>query len=305
MPNAIVVADDERRLIQTVREQTGYDVTRIALLRQKMATSLNCPPEAVSMRDVLTFALTEHALGLDALLNQIYWIKRGSKSSYQVGIDGFRAIADRSGSYAGSEAPVYRGTLLLEEQSKKIEVPAEASVLVRKLVQGHVVGYVGVAAWNEFYPGPGPDGFMYRKMPRHMLGKDAEAQALRKGWPAQLGGVPYSNQIEVAEAAPVESSVPAGTYERIYGEQDELPPAREDLPREATDPRGGEAEPARDTHSRAARAEAWAENRRLQQEAELLGLRPQTLRNDTPHAQVEAYNAELQEQIASAAAKAS
>src|SRR5215831_12260194 len=289
-------SDEDRRLIAQIREKTGHDLVRIALVRQKMAASLNQHPRGVPMRDVLLFMLVEKELGLDSLLNQIHWIKRGDKSAHQVGIDGFRAIADRSKVYAGSEAAVFRGTLEIERSGDQppLSVPESASVTVRKLVDGHVVSFVGVAFWTEFYPTNEKEGFMYRKMPRHMLAKDAEAQALRKAFPSQLSGLDYSptaDAITVSEAVTV-ADTGATRYGEIFGGQDDVEPSGRALLEQAEEDGGVDAAAESSPPS-----DAWTDNARLSVDAEALGIKVRTLRNNTPLEQVEAYNQQLTDQI--------
>jgi hypothetical protein len=45
--------------------------------------------------------------GLDPMSRQIYFMKRSGKVTIQVSIDGFRAIAERSGDYAGQDEPIW------------------------------------------------------------------------------------------------------------------------------------------------------------------------------------------------------
>ena len=126
--------------------------------------------------------------GLDPLSKQIYFIKRSGKMTIQTAIDGFRSIADRTGQYVGSSDPIFEG---------KGEKPDKATVTVNKVVQGVMGSFTASARWSEYYPGKG-QGFMWDKMPHTMLGKCAEALALRKAFPAQLSGL-YTGD-EMAQA---------------------------------------------------------------------------------------------------------
>lgn len=145
--------------------------------------------------------------GLDPLMKQIYAIKRWSSAdrrevlSFQTGIDGYRLIADRTGQYAGSDEPIY------EEMDG---VPLTAKVTVRKVILG--TGNVGIftatARWEE-YVQKTKDGHptsMWQKMPFLMLGKCAEALALRKAFPAELSGV-YTHEEMMQEDTEPKASV--------------------------------------------------------------------------------------------------
>jgi len=98
----------------------------------------------------------------------------------QVGIDGFRAVAERTGAYAGSDDAVFEG-----EEGKQ---PAKATVTVYKMVQGQRCAFTASARWAEYYPGE-KQGFMWRSKPHVMLSKCAEALALRKAFPQVLSGI--------------------------------------------------------------------------------------------------------------------
>ena len=126
--------------------------------------------------------------GLDPLSRQIYFIKRSGKMTIQTGIDGFRAVADRTGQYVGSSDPVF------EENG---EIPSKATVTVNKVVGGIVGNFTATARWEEYYPGKS-QGFMWDKMPHTMLGKCAEALALRKAFPAQLSGLYTGDEMDQA-----------------------------------------------------------------------------------------------------------
>ena len=114
--------------------------------------------------------------GLDPLSKQIYFIKRSGKMTIQTAIDGFRSIADRTGQYISSEEPVF------EEIGNN---PVKATVTVGKIVQGVEGKFTASARWSEYYPGKS-QGFMWDKMPHTMLGKCAEALALRKAFPVYI-----------------------------------------------------------------------------------------------------------------------
>lgn len=119
--------------------------------------------------------------GLNPLARQIYFMKRGGKVSIQVSIDGFRVIAERSGSYAGQDEPVF-----IVEGEKL--VGAKVAVYKFSPSGNRYQAAVGVAYWDEYCPVSGQD-FMWKKMPRTMIAKVAEALALRKAFPQDLSGL--------------------------------------------------------------------------------------------------------------------
>lgn len=133
-------------------------------------------------------------LQLSPFLNQIHFVKRKNKDgtysiASQVGIDGFRLAAQRSGLYAGSDEPVY------QIENKK---PISAAVTVYKMVQGVRCPFAATARWDEYCPAP-PNDSMWRKMPFNQLAKCAEALALRKGFPAELSAIYLNEEMDQAD----------------------------------------------------------------------------------------------------------
>jgi phage recombination protein Bet len=232
--------DGKRELsYETVSSMTGYSLEQIALIVRTVAKD-------TPTVELAAFLHACNKLHLDPILKQAYWIRRRNREkdakgnwqdvmrgSLQVGIDGYRAIADRQGNYAGSEPPSFSDwqELTDEKSGEVIRVPGLARVLVWKIVGAHKAAFHGEAAWREFYPGPGGVGERWRKMPRHMLAKVAEAQALRKGWPAVLGAVELDDDdtpdgeilIEAPRTQVLEDqrAREAAVYERVYGQEDD------------------------------------------------------------------------------------
>ncbi len=132
--------------------------------------------------------------GLDPLAKQIYFVKRQGKGVVQVGIDGLRLIADRTGQYAGSDDAEFTG-------ETKSGYPAAAKVVVYKMVSGQRCPFGATARWDEYFPGDS-QGFQWKRMPHAMLAKCAEALALRKAFPADMSGLYVHEEMEQAGEAP-------------------------------------------------------------------------------------------------------
>lgn len=173
--------------VKLVAEMTGFAPAEIALISRTVA--IGAP-----LQELAVFLHSCRQLGLDPLLRQAYWIRRSGKGALQVGIDGFRAIAERSGTYAGAESLEFRGQMEWAYNGATVIVPEIARATIWKIVGGHKSAFVGEAYWSEFVPSE-RDAFMWAKMPRHMLGKVAEAQALRRAFPAQLGAIEMNDDI--------------------------------------------------------------------------------------------------------------
>lgn len=133
--------------------------------------------------------------GLDPLAKQLYFQKhRNNKTGKDqmtiiTAIDGYRLIAARTGLHAGTDDPVF------DDEDK----PSKASVTVYKLVGGIRAPFTATARWNEYVP---QHNFMWNKMPCLMLGKCAEALALRKAFPAELSGLYVAEEMHQAEDDP-------------------------------------------------------------------------------------------------------
>ncbi len=147
------------------------------------------------------FIAQAQRLGLDPIANQIHAVKRKGRLTIQIGIDGYRKIADRTGLYAGNQDPTFETRKVQAGQEGGVpiegEIPVKATVTVEKLVAGQVCGFTASARWSEYCPEE-RDAFMWRKMPFTMLGKCAEALALRKAFPAELGGFYIPEEMDQA-----------------------------------------------------------------------------------------------------------
>jgi len=132
--------------------------------------------------------------GLSPFRRQIHLIKRntkqGARYTIQTGIDGYRATANRTGLYAGSDDYLFdEGLNEYQHIQTKRQHPTTATATVYKLVGNTRVPFTATARWEEYLPGEGPEGFMWKKMPYLMIGKCAEAIALRKAFPEELAGI--------------------------------------------------------------------------------------------------------------------
>lgn len=152
---------------------------------------------AGSSNDELALFLMQcRRTGLDPLSKQIHAVKRGGKMTIQVGIDGLRLVAERTGETDGQDGPYWCGE---DGVWKDVWIgtakPVACKVTVFRKGQAH--GYTGVARWAEFYS---PAGGMWDKMPSVMIAKVAESIALRKGFPQELSGIYADEEMDQADA---------------------------------------------------------------------------------------------------------
>lgn len=113
------------------------------------------------------------------------------KLSVSPGISGLRTLADRTGKYAGSDVPEY------EHDEKGYLI--RAIVRVWRTDAPHPIG---ADAWYEEVVQRKRDGTpnrIWEQMPHLMTAKCAEASALRKAFPKELGRVYSSEEVEHGE----------------------------------------------------------------------------------------------------------
>lgn len=144
------------------------------------------------------YAMVARAADLDPFKREIYAIKRGGRVTYQTGIDGFRASAEKTGEYRGSDEPEF-GPII----DRPFPHPEWARVIVhRQYPDGSALHQPATVWWDEFYPGDA-QGAMWKKMPRNQLGKCAEAAGFRRAFPRRFGQVYAPEEMAQADAAPV------------------------------------------------------------------------------------------------------
>jgi len=147
---------------------------------------------------VEAFAQTVQRTQLDPIARQIYCIERGGKYSIQVGIDGARLVAQRSGEYAGQRPIEWTadGEKWVDVWLSK-EPPAAARAGVMR--QGFVEPLYAVATWASYAPYfNGKLSQMWNQHGSLMLGKCAEMLALRKAFPMELSGLYVAEEMDTA-----------------------------------------------------------------------------------------------------------
>lgn len=108
------------------------------------------------------------------------------------GIAELRITANRTGQYAGMDAPQFGP--IVEYQG--LSVPESCTVVVYKLMNGERVPFTHTEFFEEAVStkSDGQINSMWKKRPRGQLSKCAEAGALRKAFPEELG-----NQVSAEE----------------------------------------------------------------------------------------------------------
>lgn len=171
-----------------------YSQAQIDLIKRTVA-------KGATNDELKLFLVIANRTGLDPFSRQIYFVKRkswqGEVGVTQTGIDGYRAIAERSGELAGMEDIVY--------DTEEAKHPNKATAKIYRIIKGVRVPFIATARWNEYIP-KAPNDFMWHKMPYLMLGKVAEALALRKAFPNDLSGLYTEEESQSIGSVVVEAS---------------------------------------------------------------------------------------------------
>lgn len=153
--------------------------------------------------------------GVHPLDKLLHFTKRGGRYTPVTSIDFMRSQAAMSGEMAGSDDPVF----MMNPAREGLE---SATVTVYRITQGQRFAYTATARWAEYCPDNAP---MWKRMPHTMLGKCAEALALRKAFPQQLAGLYSREEMDQADKPSgyvVDAPAPPGVRENAAA-----PPAGE------------------------------------------------------------------------------
>jgi phage recombination protein Bet len=157
--------------------QVVWTEERIRTLKSTLAK--DCTPAQFEL--ALSFC---QRTGLDPFLKQVRIVVRQGQMTLQIGIDGHRAIALRSGVYAGEEGPLYCGK---DGVYTDTWVGADPPTAAKFTIWRHDYDrpFTAVVLFKEF-AGLGGQSPLWKSAPIHMLGVRASSHAFRKAFQQEL-----------------------------------------------------------------------------------------------------------------------
>lgn len=174
----------------TVRDELGWDGKKLDLIRSTIC-------KGCSDGEIQLFSYVCQRTGLDPFARQIYPVKRANAMTIQTGIDGYRLVAERTGRYCPGKETTY-------EYDKNGKLLRATAYLKKMTPDGSWHEVSASAYYSEYvqeYNGK-PSNF-WGKMPHVMLGKCAEALALRKAFPSDLSGLYTEEEMSQADSITV------------------------------------------------------------------------------------------------------
>mgnify|MGYP000884145279 CR=1 FL=1 len=175
------------------------------------------------------YLATLQRTGLDPVARQIYLILFNGKWTIHVSIDGLRLTAERGKEYLGQAEPEWwygeytkvphlvdgkvvplpDGGVLLKDEPVWHKVPKAGvqptAARVGVFKKGRKKATYGIATWEAY----GKNYGQWKKNGPHMLAKCAEALALRKAFPMELGGLYLEDEFADGQA-PAEAELEGG-----------------------------------------------------------------------------------------------
>jgi len=164
--------------------------------------------KGVSNEEFEVFLMACQKTQLDPFMRQIYEVKSkqkkadgtwGETMTIQTGIDGYRLIAERTERYAPGPEPTY----VYDKNGQLIS----STSYIKKQTKDGTWHTVSASAYLDEYcqtfidkqTGEKKPTGMWVNMQRTMLAKCAEAQALRKAFPAEMSGIYTKEEMEQAD----------------------------------------------------------------------------------------------------------
>lgn len=220
--------DNMTRVTSLATQEECVTVTHGNFNSNQIEILKNSICKGLSNEEFQVFLMACAKTQLDPFMRQIYAVKRkcrksdgswGETMTIQTGIDGYRLIAERTDRYAPGPEPTYvydqNGNLL------------SATAYIKKQTKDGTWHVVSSSAYIDEYCQRTRDGQpmgMWANMARTMLAKCAEAQALRKAFPAEMSSVYTKEEMQQADVQDIVVKISldqASELENILSECDD------------------------------------------------------------------------------------
>lgn len=144
------------------------------------------------------------ARGLDPIKKPVHIVKTWDADIGQMietiweGINSHRVTASRTDRYAGQDEAEFGPEVTRALGSAQVSFPTWCRVTVYRMVCGQRCAFTGTIRWIETYSKKkdGTPTAQWLKRPYGQASKCAEAEALRKAFPEELGGRPTAEEID-------------------------------------------------------------------------------------------------------------
>jgi phage recombination protein Bet len=182
------------------QELAGIDHNEFALSKEQIDTlsQAGVIPKNTPAAQVQIFAQVCQEKGLSPFSREIHLISYGGTYAPIVGIDGRRKIAAETGVHLGTSPAMYNrksdGSFysLAECKAKGMKTPHTCTIIVKKLVAGHIVEFSAEVAFDEFRKSGS-----WSSMPFHRLAVVAESHAHRKAFPNRFSGLLLEEEVHL------------------------------------------------------------------------------------------------------------
>lgn len=212
-----------------LRDVGLHHVPRVELTREQIELLKRTYCKGATDDELALFVQVCEQRRLHPMAGHIHAVKRRARNpdtdqwedtlSFQVSIDGFRLIAERSGHYGGQLGPWWCGDDGLWHEVWLADTPPKAAK-VGVIRRDWAHPKYAVAHYREYVQTTrqGGPNRMWESMPRNQIAKCAEALALRTAFPEDLGGLYTDDEMGQAEneaqtapppAAPAPAPAPA------------------------------------------------------------------------------------------------
>lgn len=152
--------------------------------------------------------------------------EKGMRDVIMPGVGLYRIQAERSGNYAGIDAPIFGPIQNVTIDGVTVAYPEFCTITMYKLLpNGDRVAYSATEYWIENYATKSRDSkapnAMWTKRPRAQLVKCTEAQVLRRGWP-EIGQDVTLEEMEGKEFASMKTVNDAPASSIVESTQSEI-----------------------------------------------------------------------------------